>query len=1208
MDFVHLHVHSHYSLLDGGNRIRDLVTSARDLGMTALALTDHGNLYGAVDFYREAVNAGIKPILGMEAYIAPHSRFDRKTEAVRVSDQAFHLLLLAMNETGWANLMRLSSRAFLEGYYYKPRVDRELLAEFNAGLVCTSACLGGEIPQALLDGRVADAERIAGEYRDIFGRDRFFIELQNQDEPEQVRVNPMLVDLARRLGVGLVGTNDVHFLRRDDKRSHEVLTCISVQKKLTDPDILRYSTELYLKSPAEMGDRLKEWPEAIRNTARIADMCDLKLDFSRKHLPFFRSPDGATPDDHLRAKAYEGLSGRFGQVDPPPEYLERLDRELKVIEGKGYSSYFLIIDDFVRFARDHHIPASPRGSGVATLLGYALGISPVDPVKYGLLFERFTDPQRQEDPDVDIDICQEGRARVMQYVREKYGHVAQIITYGTLKARAAIRDCGRVLGWELQRVEKLSKMVPEGPRSSLALAMGRTKPKTDDDRKLVSAELQQEYERDPEARELLNHALTLEGLARHAGVHAAGVVVCDQPLETLVPVCRQAGSPDVITQWDGPTCEKAGLMKMDLLGLKTLTVLQRARDLVAVSTGVDHPPDQLPLDDDEVFALFRQGQTDGVFQFESEGMKKALQDMQPNRIEDLIAANAMYRPGPMELIPLYCRRKKKLEAVELIHPLVDDILAETYGIMVYQEQVMQVLNRLGGLPMSRALTLIKAISKKLEKKIAAEEPAFIEGAMKNGVRRAEAERIFALILKFAGYGFNKAHSTGYALMAYQTAWFKRHHPREFWAATLTYESDAHDKLVQYMNDARRMGMVIAPPDINTSGSDFTVDGELIRFGLKAVKGVGEAAVQAVIRARTEGGPFGDLFDFCLRVDAREVNRSAIEAMIKCGAFDGAGGSHRAAMIAALDSAIQSAQAEALDRARGQMSLFGDEGGAGTLAREFPRVAPWSQQEMIEVEKATIGVYVTAHPLDRYQIEREGLNWPRGLTLAGVGTLSEGAIVALAVQIAAVRERVIRSGRSAGKTMLSLTLEDPAGRIEAVLFPDDYAAVRKAAGGEGLVRPGILQEGALVQVRGTVERRERGGPGGRGGGENGEEGATASLTASLILKEVRPMETLAESAAEAMVIGLRDADMNPEGFGALKGLLARHRGTIRVMLHLRPPNGACRRVVVEAAGAPVKPTRELIDELIARFGPTAVAFDPKPVALAARPRWRDRNGG
>jgi DNA polymerase-3 subunit alpha len=1176
-DFVHLHVHSHFSLLDGGNRIQGLVKQAVEHGMKALALTDHGNLYGAIEFYNTARAAGLKPILGMEAYISPGHRTEKTN--CGIGDAASHLLLLAMNETGWRNLIKLSSRAFLEGFYYKPRLDRELLSQFHEGLVCTSACLGGEIPEAFVRGRADEARRIAGEYRDIFGPERFFIEIQNQGEADQDLVNPMLIDLAKEMGLGIVATNDVHFLRRSDKPAHNVLTCISTGKRIDDPNALHYSEELFLKSPAEMDRALGMWPEAIANTARIAEMCDLKLDFSKKHLPGFRTPAGITPEQHLRQLAWEGLARRFGEVEPPPEYRKRLEWELKVIEDKGYSSYFLIVNDFVQFARRNEIPAAPRGSGVATLLGYSLGIANVDPVRYGLLFERFTDPQRKEDPDVDIDICQVGREKVIQYVREKYGHVAQIITYGTLKPRAAIRDVGRVLNWPLDQVDRIAKMIPEGPKATMDLALGLKEPKGDEG-SLVSAELKAEYEANPETRKLVDLARSLEGLARHAGVHAAGVVVCDEPLEGLIPLCRQADKPDVITQWDGPTCEKVGLMKMDLLGLKTLSVIQRARELVRRKLGKDVDPDTLPLDDDSVYAMFRAGATDAVFQFESEGMKGVLRDMQPNRIEDLIAANAMYRPGPMELISTYCRRKAGKEPIEKVHPLVDGLLAETLGIMVYQEQVMQVLDRLGGLPLSRALTLIKAISKKKKEVINSERPAFIEGAGKNGIDAAEAERLFELILKFAGYGFNKAHSTGYAIIAYQTAWFKRHHPAEFWAATLTFESNDLDKLGQYMGAAKRDGVLVLPPDINISETQFSVDGDLVRFGMSAVKGVGEGAVEAILAARKTEGKFKDLHHVCRSVDRRALNRSTLEALIRCGAFDRCEG-HRAQFLAALDEAMAVAASDAKDRAAGQMSLFGAGAAVAAPPPRLPDVTPWSMDQVLAAERETLGFCLTGHPVDDYAVEVRSLRWPRTLDLAKLESMSDRAPVQLCGSVASVRERIVKKGRTAGRKMAVAEMEDgESGKVEVVLYPDTFER-----------HAGVLKAGRVLVVRGSVQT-------GRGQG------------ASIAANEVLEVDAVLPGGVRRLIVALRQADMENAGLmEAMQKVFRDHRGRCPVLFQVEATAWALRHFTVEADPTwSVNPSHALILALREVVDARHLSFDPRPVEIQDDRRRFVRNGG
>lgn len=1157
-------------MLDGGNRMKDLVKTAAAQGMKSLALSDHGNLFGAVEFYKAAQAAGIKPILGMEAYISPTTRQDRSSG--NIGDASFHLLLLAMNETGWRNLMKLSSRSYLEGFYYRPRIDRELLSQFHEGLVCTTACLGGEVPTALREDKAARARKIAGEYLDIFGRERFFIEVQNQGEPDQDRVNPMLVELARDLNVRLVGTNDVHFLRRDNKPAHEVLTCIATGKKLADANRLQYSAELYLKSPREMHEALRAWPEAIASTLLISEMCNVNLDF-RKHLPVFRPPDGSAPDAYLDRIAREGLRKRFGDRPVPEDYAKRLEWEIEVIRKKGYSSYFLIVHDFVKYARDHQIPAAPRGSGVATLLGYALGIAEVDPLRYGLLFERFTDPARQEDPDMDIDMCQDGREQIIQYVRQKYGHVAQIITYGTLKPKAVIRDVGRVLDWSIEDVTRIANMVPDKPKATFDLALGLVEPKDDDEKALLAPDLRKAYETDPRTHALIDYARDLEGLSRHAGVHAAGVVVCDEPLEQLVPLYRQSDSPEVITQWDGPTCEKAGLMKMDFLGLRTLTILQRSREMVRANTGRDMDPETIPLDDPKVYGLFQRAETDGVFQFESDGMKGVLLKMSPTRIEDLIAANAMYRPGPMELIDDYCDRKAGRKEIDKIHPLVDDILSETYGIMIYQEQVMQVVNRLGQIPLSRALSLIKAISKKKKAVIDAERPAFYQGASANGIAPEESERLFELIMRFAGYGFNKAHSTRYAIVAYQTAWFKVYHPREFFAATLTYECGDTDLVAKYKADAKRMGIEVAPPDINTCAKHFTVDGDRVRYGLKAVKGVGDAAVEAILAARERVGRFEDLFHFCSEVDLRAVNRTAIEALIKCGAFDGCGTAHRAQMIAAVEMAQQAGARKARDRQAGQLSLFGGDAGAEEPPPPFPAVAPWPREEMLAAEFQTLGFYVTAHPLEEYGPEIRGLSYPRGLTLATLKNHGDRTFVAVAGRVSAVRILVAKKGRSAGKQMAVLGFEDVSGKCDAVLFPDDYARLS-----------GRIAADSLYLIRGTLDKSRD--------------------TPNVIVNEIVPLDASLEKGVKGILLtvsaaGLQDADR----IARLQAILRAHRGGCPVRLRVSTDPALCQAFDMEMGSEwSVKPSHALIRDLRGCLGDANIHLD---VEAPERPERRGR---
>ena len=1150
--FVHLHVHSEYSLLDGATRMTSLVQRASELGMDTIALTDHGNLFGAIEFYTACRAGNVKPLLGMEAYISPTTRADRSMGNPNTA--YYHLLLLAMNTTGWRNLIKLSSRAYVEGFYYKPRVDRELLGEFGEGLICTTACLGGEVPTALLSGQADRAERIAREYLDIFGPERFFIEIQNQGLTDQDAVNPGLVALTEKLGVGLVGTNDVHFLRAGDKSSHEVLTCISTGKTMSEGGALEYSPQLYLKDPAAMRQALTDFPGAADNTLRIAEMCDVELDFSARHLPGFRTPDGENPDDYLRNLAFKKLRGRC-KGEPSEEYRNRMDRELKVIKDKGFSSYFLIVHDFVDYARSHSIPANARGSGCATLLGYALGISDVDPIRYGLLFERFTDPQREEDPDFDIDICQDGRAKVLQYVRDRYGYVAQIITYGRLKAKAAFRDVARVFDMTPGETDQVAKKIPDTLGIKLSAALE------------AEPALQDLCRREPRIQEIFDHAQRLEGQARHAGVHAAGVVIAEEPLEDLVPLYRPTDGADDITQWDGPTCEKMGLLKVDFLGLRTLSVLQRARELVAAATGEDVNPDEVPLDDDKVFELFREGRTEGVFQFESGGMQSLLRKMRPDRIEDLIAANAMYRPGPMELIPTYCSRKSGAEPVPLVHKLVDGLLAETYGIMVYQEQVMQVLNRLGKLPLNTALTLIKAISKKKQAIIAAERPNFLAGAAENGIPQAEAEKLFELILRFAGYGFNKAHSTRYAMVAYQTAYFKVYHRREFMAALLTYESSDTSKVVEYMAEAQRMGIEMRPPDINASGSDFTVDGESIRFGLAAVKGVGVKAVESIIASRDAVTMFESLYHFCEHLDFRAANRATIEALIKCGAFD-ALGAHRAAMLAALDHAIELGNSAADDRRSGQMSFFDtfSQAEPERAAPRFPDVEPLSEAQLLADEKETLGFYVTSHPLVKYGRELDALSTVK---CAELNTAREGPAV-LGCAISSVRVRVTKSGRSAGKKMAIVGVEDLTGPLECICFAEAYEKIADR-----------LVEDSIVFLIGSVDRRRE--------------------SPQIIIDDLIPAADAIGQLTGSVKLTLAGAP-DPDRLQELAAILRRHRGRCPILFQVTPASrGDLVAFVRPDAEWAVKPTRQLYEQLSNCLGQENVLL------VGKRPKPANDNG-
>ena len=1149
--FVHLHLHSEYSLLDGGNRIERLIARVKELGMSAVAVTDHGNLHGAVEFYTAARAAGIKPILGIEAYVAPGDRRDRSPTGI--ADGGFHLVLLAETNAGWNNLLKLSSDSFLNGFYYRPRMDKTTLAQWSDGLIAINGHLGSSIAHHLLqfaqsknEAHWREAVEEAQWHAQTFGTNergepRFFIELQRNAVAEQESINPHLIRLARELNLPLVADNDAHFLLAEDYETHDTLCCISMGKTKDETNRLRYSRELYVKSMQQMSELFADVPDAVENAMRIAERCSVEIDFSTSHTPMVRvvhpgeraayrqgdlsewfaaycarfqllpfdaddSSNSAVEvkvdcDRALRDLADAGAVWRYGPGGLTPAMQSRLDRELTVLADKGISAYFLIVWDFVNWARQQGIPAAARGSGVGTMVGYVLGLSNACPERYGLLFERFTDPDRSEYPDIDVDICQDGRAAVINYVRQKYGHVAQIITFGRLKAKAAIKDVARVMGLLPVEGQRLSNLVPNELHITIAEALEK------------DPDFRAEYDNNPAAKRVIDTARALEDHARHAGVHAAGVVIATRPLDSIVPLCRTAGGgkaasaqEDVVTQWDGPTCEKLGLLKMDFLGLRTLSTIERARKLILESLSEEeiwravgrdatlslspsergpHPLDldRLTFDDQRVFDLFRRGETAGIFQFESGGMRKLLVEMKPDRIEDLIAANALYRPGPMDLIPEYCMRKHGRQKAASIHPIVDQFTAETYGIMVYQEQVMQIVHGLGDIPLRAAYSLIKAISKKKHSVINSERSRFIDGSLKKGLSQARATELFDLILKFAGYGFNKSHSTGYAIVAYQTAYLKSYFPNHYMAALLTFESAARkvEDWAPYLEDCAKLvypdhspehphvGAEVLPPDVNLSDADFSVvyrESEPheawrghIRFGLNAIKGIGTAAIQTIIAQRRAGGTYRSIFDFCERCDSRSVGKAVIESLIKCGAFDSIHGQKsRAAMIAALDGAIAAGQSAADDRRAGQLSMFGamtDAAPVAAVERSLPTVEPLDPLRSLAMEKETLGFHVSGHPLDRHERTLRDLCTPA----SRVKSLAADAAVIVGGLLARVRPTIVRNGPSAGSKMAHFTLQDKTGSIEGVVFSDSYAKCAE-----------LMQPDTPVVIVGAVDRR------------------------------------------------------------------------------------------------------------------------------------------
>ena len=1200
--FVHLHVHTHYSLLDGACKVPELVKRAKALGMDSLAITDHGCMFGVIEFFNECKKEGIKPILGMEAYMAPGDRRERSGTA---GEAAYHLLLLCENLTGYKNLLKLSTLAYREGFYYKPRIDKETLKEFEEGLIATSACLGGEIPSAFIKRDKATAKRMAETYLEIFGPDRFFIEVQKH-VPEQDRVNPELADLANRLGCGLVATNDVHFLNREDHYAHDVLCCISMGKLITDEGRLKYPTELYLKSPQEMREALGNFDGAIDNTVRIARLCNLDLDFSKRCAPVypvskeklqsgtgFQPVNGnghsPMPDDerYLRQLCEDGLKWRYGTSDVSPDIRKRLEYELSIIARKNFCSYFLIVWDFCNYARDNGIPVGARGSGVGTMVGYLLGLCNVDPIEYNLLFERFMDPSRNEMPDIDIDICQEGRQKVIDYVRTKYGHVAQIITFGTLAAKAACKDVGRVLGVPLAEIDKLTKLIPSSVGMTLDKALAQ------------SPELLDLYKSNPTIKNVIDIGKRLEGLCRNAGCHAAGVIIADQPLENFAPLYRDSDG-NILTQFEGPIAEKVGLLKMDFLGLRTLTTLTRAIDLefqtreqrpVKWGPNQQAPPldergridiEKVDLTDKNVFGLFCRGESKGIFQFESGGMQDLLMKMQPDRIEDLIAANALYRPGPMELIPLYCNRKHGREGVPKVHPIMDKILAETYGIMVYQEQVMQIFNQLGGIELSAAYKLIKAISKKTSDVIAKFKPEFIKGTVEKGVNKEGAEEIFELILKFGGYGFNKSHSTRYAIIAYQTAYMKAYHPVEYMSALLTFEMGSTEKVVEYIEECRRLtladgskGINVLPPDVNFSGNDFTPIYEqaegtkgkrnrkstqgVIRFGLGAVRGVGEKAVEGIICERRERGPFKSIFDFTERVDLRAVQRSTIEALIKCGAFS-ALKAKRAQLLAVLERAFEMGQQSQQDKRMGQMNMFG--AAAATSSRGLPDALPDVDElpdpELLKFEKELLGFYISSHPLTRHESALQ--NFSTASTKEAM-SCSEGTEITIGGMINRLKKSVTKNGRSAGMTMAMITLEDLEGQIDGVLFAESLADVLKKY-------PDSIALEQIVFLKGRIDRRRE--------------------TPNIIVSDAIPVEDAISKLSTSLGLKLDPLRHSSPIAAELDPLLRRHKGNTEVYVQIAAPSG--QRVIMRLDRERfVKPSLVLKQELEQLLGGDSVQF-------------------
>jgi DNA polymerase-3 subunit alpha len=1035
--FVHLHCHSHYSLLDGANRIPELIAHTKQHGMNAIALTDHGNLYGAIEFYRECTEAGLNPIVGYEAYVAPNKLTER--EARRRGEAGFHLTILAKNVVGFRNLVKMASIAFLQGYHYVPRIDKELLEAHREGLICLSGCASGEFSEFILKDQLDEATQLASWFAGVFGKD-FYVEIQNNGLDLQRRCADGAIDIANRMGLPLVATSDAHYLCQGDAAAHDVLLCINTGRLRKDENRMRYGSEqFYVRAPQEMYELFPGHEDAVGRSQEIADGCSLQLDFKKRHFPVFTPPDRKQPEDYLRELCAQGLGERYG-ANPPQAARDRLEHELGIICRMGFASYFLIVWDFVRFAAEMKIPAGARGSACGALVSYVLKISHVDPLEYDLLFERFLDPSRSEAPDIDIDFCQERREKVIDYVRQRYGEqsVAQIGTFGTMAARAAIKDVGRVLDFPLERVTRLTNMVPK----TLGITL--------DDALKQSADLRQEYETDPAVRELIDIARKLEGTNRNAGTHAAGVVIANGPLVNYVPLQRIVRKGEdgtkrdeavVTTQWVMGDLEKIGLLKIDFLGLRTLTLLDNCVKTIAQARGKKIDLYHLPLDDAPTYALLQRGEAKGVFQFESEGIRELLKRLKPDNIRDIIACTALYRPGPLEggMVDDYIDCKHGRKQPVYPHPVMEEILTGTHGVMVFQDQVMRILNRLGGIELSSAYACIKAISKKKTEIIDARRVDFVKGAQERGLAADKARDIFNLIVKFGGYGFNLSHSVAYAYISYQTAYLKRHYTPEFMAALLSSEiedGNKRDIMVEHFEDAKKLGCPVEPPNINRGQADFTVSEGQIVFGLVAIKGFGRGAAEDVVRARQQG-PFKDIFDFCERVDLKIVTKAALEKLIKAGALD-CFGAHRSQLMQVLGRAIQAAAEMQEDKRHGQMNLFealdAAAAQAGTTSEALPEIEEWPASEKLKFEKEALDFYISSHPLAPHE---EVINLFSSHHANQLRELAAGQEVVMGGMLTQVRLMNTKKARNGNTRYARFKVEDFTGTVECVMWPDDF---------------------------------------------------------------------------------------------------------------------------------------------------------------------------
>ncbi|MBW2504241.1 MAG: DNA polymerase III subunit alpha [Deltaproteobacteria bacterium] len=1157
-NYVHLHVHTQYSLLDGAIRIGDLVERAREYRMPAMAITDHGNMFGAIEFYTKAHAAGIKPIIGCEVYVAPGSRFD-KSGASSSGDASGHLVLLCKNRTGYRNLCRLVSTAYQDGFYYRPRIDWDLLQENNDGLIALSACLGGELPSLINKGQIEQAKQRAAQMSQIFDRDRLYLELQENALPEQAIVNKGLVEIGKDLGLPVVATNDCHYLTREDAFAHEVLLCIQTGKTIDDPTRMRFANEeFYVKTPEEMVDLFKDNPEAINNSVEIAERCNLELDVSGKtyHFPKVPLPAGQSPAEALEKLSQEGLEHRLQAIrrqrpelskEEEKTYRLRLSEELKIINQMGFPDYFLIVADFINWAKDHDIPVGPgRGSAAGSLVAFALKITDIDPLPYNLLFERFLNPERVSMPDIDVDFCINGREEVINYVREKYGkeNVAQIITFGSMLARAVIRDVGRGMGMPYGEVDNIAKLIPNPAGKKVTLL----------DAQKQEPRLRELIEKDSRVKKLFDVALALEGLTRHASTHAAGVVVTPKPLTEYLPLYTDPKSEGQVTQFDMGFVEKIGLVKFDFLGLKTLTVINNAISLIQAGKQADFDLNAIAGNDKETFELLSRGETTGVFQLESSGMKEYLIKLKPSCFEDLIAMVALYRPGPLGsgMVDSFIKRKHGTEEFGYDFPELEPILKDTYGVIVYQEQVMQIAQILGKYTLGAADLLRRAMGKKKPEEMAKQKKNFLEGARENNLDSKKAEAVFEQMAKFAEYGFNKSHSAAYAYIAYQTAYLKAHFPVEFMAALLTEDMENTEKVIKNINEIRAMGIAILPPDINQSQRDFTVHDRDIRFGLGAVKGVGSGAIEAIVEARQDH-PFTSLSDFCERVDLRRVNKRVIEALIKCGAFDSLG-HKRAQYLAAHEDAMAAGHKLQREKESGQESLFGTDqivSSNGQAYGMLPDLEEWPENVLLANEKEALGFYITGHPLARHSdaIKR--------FATCDTASLSERTDKEEVSVCGIVASKKLLNTRK-GERMAFVTLEDLSGFVEMVVFPETYTESAE-----------LLNSEEPLLVKGTVDV--------------GEDACKILVSEVFALKDVKQRQT------KRIHFRLTSPGLEQKQLYALREIMTRYRGECEALIHLVVPNRS-ETVIGLPENLRMQASDEMMDDVEKLFGYNVVTFE------------------